>query len=73
MYIDTCKRCGSPEGLHHFETMQCPKGGEAPVGKRQEWLGSTFQADDEKFMEEMDRELKRLKKRVRELEEKLRK
>ena len=73
MYIDTCKRCGHPEGLHHYETMQCPKGGEAPVGKRQEWLRSTFQADNEKFMEEMDMELKRLEKRVRELEEKLRK
>ena len=42
MFSDTCKRCGHPEGLHHYETMQCPKGGEAPVGKRQEYLKTVF-------------------------------
>lgn len=71
MFSDTCKRCGHPEGLHHYETMQCPKGGEAPVGKRQEYLKTVFQPDHEKDLLEMDRELKRLEKRVRELEEKL--
>ena len=71
MYIDTCKRCGYPEGLHHYETMQCPKGGEAPIGKRQEYLKSVFQPDYDNHLIEMKNELKSLEKRVRELEEKL--
>jgi len=41
MYSD-CKNCGYTEGLHHYKTMQCPKGGEALPGKKQEWLESVF-------------------------------
>lgn len=45
-----CKVCGYSEGLHHYKTKQCPKGGEALPGKKQEWLESvfTFNEDDYK-------------------------
>jgi len=46
--MDTkCKNCGADEGLHHFETMQCPVGGyEAPVGRKQRWAATTYATDD---------------------------
>lgn len=42
-----CKNCGADQGLHHHETMQCPVGGrEAPIGRKQEWMATTYQEDD---------------------------
>lgn len=39
-----CKNCGADYGLHHYETSQCPAGGvEAPVGKEQIWMTTTFE------------------------------
>jgi hypothetical protein len=40
-----CKNCGYDEGLHHFETLQCPKGGEAPLGRKQEYLSTTYDVE----------------------------
>lgn len=35
---EICYNCGASLGLHHYETMQCPKNGmEACVNKKQEW------------------------------------
>ena len=42
---DECLNCGGEYGLHHCSTDQCPVGGrEAPVGRKQEWKTTTFQA-----------------------------
>lgn len=41
-YGKTCFHCGYDYAIHHFETKQCPKGGEALVGKKQEWLKTIF-------------------------------
>lgn len=68
MKNDNCYNCGYPEGLHHYNTMQCPKGGEAPVGKKQEWLGTVFvpeRKDDNQYLE---MRLKRLEERIIRLE-----
>jgi len=48
--------------------MQCPKGGEAPVGKRQEWLSTTFVPDDADERQAMERRIANLEKRIAELE-----
>ena len=41
----TCKNCGGDEAIHHYETNQCPVGGyEAPIGRKQEWKSTTFEA-----------------------------
>jgi len=35
---EICFNCGASIGLHHYETLQCPKNGvEAPLNKKQEW------------------------------------
>lgn len=42
MKDDTCKNCGGSEGLHHYQTMQCPVGG---VGSYPSiWMDSRFEA-----------------------------
>ncbi len=44
---DICKNCGGERGLHHYETNQCPVGGrEAPIGRKQEWKMTLFEAED---------------------------
>lgn len=48
MNDDICTNCGHWKGLHHFETNQCPAGGEAPVGRKQNWLMSIYQAPDKR-------------------------
>ena len=51
----TCKRCGAWEGLHHFDTMQCPWGGyEAPIGKQQRWSSQTF--EETEFIEPVNQD-----------------
>jgi len=47
MSYRTCRKCGYDEGLHHYQTMQCPVGGEAPIGRKQEWMTQTFEEKDE--------------------------
>lgn len=42
-----CRNCGYWKGLHHYKTMQCPKGGEAPPDKKQEWRDVTFDPKEE--------------------------
>ena len=43
MAEETCIHCRAYQGLHHYDTMQCPKGGvEAPIGRKQEWQQTTF-------------------------------
>lgn len=43
----TCKNCGYDYGLHHAVTAQCPRGGEAPIGKKQQWLDTHYVDDCE--------------------------
>lgn len=40
-----CGNCGAGEGLHHYETRQCPKNGveEWRDGKKQEWQETFFE------------------------------
>lgn len=42
---DICVNCGASEGLHHYETRQCPKNGreEYRDGKKQEWESTVFE------------------------------
>lgn len=59
---DVCNNCGGERGLHHYQTMQCPVGGrEAPIGRKQEWMTTTFEI-------EQPAELAALRARVEELE-----
>ena len=59
---DNCKICGAGEGLHHFETMQCPRNGmEAPVGRKQEWQKTIYQSDaDRERAEAAEQRVKKL-------------
>ena len=41
-YGKVCFHCGHDYAIHHYETMQCPKGGEATGDIKQEWLKTTF-------------------------------
>ena len=76
--MKTCRNCGADEGLHHFETNQCPKNGrEAPVGKPQLWSKTVW--DDGKTeddietlqatIELLNTAIKNLMERVDDLEE----
>lgn len=50
---EICKNCGYDEGLHKYDTMQCPKGGEETrEGHRQEWLNTIFSPNLEDFRNE---------------------
>ena len=45
--MNTCKNCGASQGLHHYQTNQCPVGGrEAPIGKPDIWANTTYLEDD---------------------------
>ena len=39
-----CANCGANDGLHHYETNQCPRNGieETRDGKKQEWQNTIF-------------------------------
>lgn len=69
---ENCRNCGYPEGLHHYETMQCPKGGEAAPGKKQEWLGSVYMPDtaeaQENRIDALEKRIALLEKRIVSLE-----
>lgn len=46
---NTCKNCGAWKGLHHYETMQCPRDGmEAPLGREQLWETTTYRSEHTK-------------------------
>lgn len=40
-----CKNCVGNDGIHHYETKQCPKNGieEIRYGKKQQWENTTFE------------------------------
>jgi len=41
-----CKNCGAWKGLHHFETLQCPRNGvEANIGQSQLWEQTTYRSE----------------------------
>lgn len=44
MSYKKCGNCCADEGLHHYETRQCPKNGieEWRLDKKQEWENTTF-------------------------------
>lgn len=63
-----CKNCGATNGLHHFETNQCPVGGvEAALGKKQRWMATTFEVENNE-LEELREKVNKLLTRVEELE-----
>lgn len=65
---DKCSNCGAWMGLHHFETMQCPKNGmEAPVGRRQEYDRTVFVPDTGDENEELRARVIALEKKVERL------
>jgi len=66
---ETCSNCGYDSALHHYKTSQCPRGGEAPIGRKQEWLDSTFTLDNSN----RDDRVYLLEKRVAELERQIKK
>lgn len=72
MRNDKCKNCGGDNGIHHYQTNQCPVGGrEAPIGRKQEYMGTTFEPDNSGELEELRETVKKLLARVDELEEKV--
>ena len=63
-----CKNCGGTDGLHHFETNQCPIGGvEAPIGRKQKWATTTFEVENNE-LNELREKVNKLLNRVGELE-----
>lgn len=63
-----CKNCGAHDGLHHFETNQCPVSGvEAPIGRVQRWAATTFEAENEE-VEELKSTVNKLLARIEALE-----
>ena len=74
--MDTCKNCGGWKGLHKWDTMQCPRGGvEAPVGKPDMWMTSTFEDDSpsaqDKRIDDLEEKIKLLRTQVDDLLEAL--
>lgn len=66
-----CKNCGGDEALHHYQTNQCPRNGtEAPIGRKQEWMSTTFDPDRVDEIAELRGLVKELQERVKAIEEK---
>jgi hypothetical protein len=42
MQNEICANCGYADGLHHYETNQCPENGEVAPGKVQRWSATIF-------------------------------
>lgn len=69
MRNDKCKNCGGDEGIHHYQTNQCPVDGrEAPIGRKQEYKTTTYEPDTTDELEELRSSVKKLITRVEELE-----
>ncbi len=64
-----CKNCGYGKGLHRWDTHQCPKGGEAPLGKEQKYLLTVYQEDYEPSIMDLVEQIKQLRKEIIELKE----
>jgi hypothetical protein len=66
---DKCKNCGGEQGIHHYRTNQCPVGGrEAPIGRKQEYMTTTFEPDRSDELEELREKVRKLIARVEALE-----
>ena len=65
-----CTNCGYPEGLHHFDTMQCPKNGESLMGQKQEYLGTIYVPNNSDELNKIKRQLDSITKRLEVLENK---
>ena len=63
-----CLNCHADIGLHHFETMQCPRNGiEAPVGRRQEYDRTVFVPDTDDENAQLRARIVALEKKVERL------
>ena len=52
MKDETCKNCGGDHCIHHYKTMQCPVGGrECAVNRKQEWMDTTYEPDNQDLEE----------------------
>lgn len=51
---DVCFNCGASEGLHHYETRQCPKNGieEYREGHKQIWADTIFEDSEKRKLED---------------------
>ena len=69
MKYEVCSNCGADEGLHHYETQQCPKNGieEYREGRKQEWQDTTFYPADKKRLEDAAPELLSVLKEAKEV------
>jgi len=66
---DKCKNCGGDNSIHHYQTNQCPVGGcESAIGRKQEYMTTTFEPDNESEVSELRNSVKELLARVEELE-----
>lgn len=67
-----CKNCGADKGLHHHQTMQCPKGGveETREGHKQVWIDTVFMIK-EQDISELKEEISSLKSQLHSANEKL--
>jgi len=52
MSYKKCYNCGADEGLHHYETKQCPKNGIEETNYPQQWEDTTFVDADVKKQED---------------------
>lgn len=69
MKSTTCKNCGGDQAIHHYETMQCPAGGhEAAIGRKQEWISTKFEVENNEVEEELRELIKRVVARLEALE-----
>lgn len=64
-----CKNCGGDEGIHHYQTNQCPVGGrEAPLNQKEEYMTTTFEADKSEEIADLLEQVKNLVSKVEHLE-----
>jgi hypothetical protein len=64
-----CKNCGGDEGLHHYQTNQCPVGGrEAPLNRKQEYMTLTFEPDNSDELDNLRETVNKLLARIEKLE-----
>ena len=64
----TCKNCGGDEAIHQYETNRCPVGGrEAPIGRKEEWKSTTFEAENNEVLE-LHNTVNQLRARIEALE-----
>lgn len=69
---EKCDNCGADEGLHHWDTKQCPKNGveEWREGRKQEWEKTTFSIEKsqrEKLLAENTEQKQLIEEREKEI------